>query len=102
MAGDPTLMLSEQQKRPVQEAITKVRHEHCSLHADPILRNIFEDPRNGMVKHTEGRYALDVTMTAIRKEAKDIGGLEIKQVSHDPGSVEGTLGMKHCDTRSQG
>jgi hypothetical protein len=87
-------MRSEQQKRPVQEAVANVRREHHSLHADPILRNIFEDPRNGMVKHTGGRYALDVTMTALRKEAEDIGGLEIKQLPHDPGSGEGTLEMK--------
>jgi hypothetical protein len=94
MAGDPTPMLSEQQKRPVQEAVAKVRREHCSLKAAPILRNIFEDTRNDRVKHTDGRYALDVTMTALRKEAEDIGGLEIKQLPHDPGSVEGTLEMK--------
>jgi hypothetical protein len=94
MTENPTLMLLEQQKRPVQEAVAQVRHEHHSLHAEPLPRHRFEETRYARVKPTAGRSAADVTLTALLQEAKHIGGLERKQVPHDPESVEGPLGMK--------
>jgi hypothetical protein len=39
-----------------------------------MLRNIFEETRNDMVKHTAGRYALDSDIAALREEAKGPAG----------------------------
>src|SRR5437868_444043 len=95
-------MLSEKQKKLVQEAVAKVRSEHLSRNApspegfiliyaavakdlatlnpasnpdpatipNPILRKIFEETRNDIIKHTAGRYALDSDIAALREEAK--------------------------------
>ena len=37
---------------------------------NPILRQIFEETRNDMVKYTAGRYALDSDIVALREAAK--------------------------------
>jgi hypothetical protein len=94
MTENPAPMLLEQQKRPAQEAAAQERHEHYSLHAEPLPRHSFEDTRSAMVKPIAGRSAAGVTQTALCQEAKDRSGLERKQVPHHPGSVESPLGMK--------